>query len=142
VGDAQDVAADIAAMANTRGGILIYGVKETRTTSGASEICHVAITDAAMRAFRSKLYARLNPTVAGLVIQCFPPSATEGFLVVQIPESPDAPHVVGTKKSLGVPYRVGTQTEWMSEWEIERAYRDRFARCVTDSAHLDEASPH
>lgn len=29
---------------------------------------------------------------------------------------------------MGVPFRRGPHTEWMSEHQLERAYRDRFAR--------------
>ncbi len=140
VGDAADVAADVAAMANARGGLLVYGVRENRSTSGAEELRPIDISDAAVRGFRSKLYARLNPPIPGLVVAPIPDpesDGTIGVLVVQVPESPESPHVVGAKKNLGVPYRTGSQTEWMAEWEIERAYQERFTRRLSDSNQLD-----
>lgn len=140
--DANEVAKDVAALANARGGLLVYGVQEDRATSAATAITDVAITDTAIRAYRSKLFARLNPIVPGLAVEAVAAGASSdsssGLLVVQVPASPDAPHVVGTGRALGVPYRVGTQTQWMSEWEIERAYQDRFARRLSDSARLDQ----
>lgn len=140
--DANEVAKDVAALANARGGLLVYGVQENRATSAAAAITNVAITDTAIRAYRSKLFARLNPIVPGLAIEGIAAEVSSdpssGLLVVQVPASPDAPHVVGTGRTLSVPYRVGTQTRWMSEWEIERAYQDRFARRLSDSARLDQ----
>lgn len=140
--DAAEVAKDVAALANARGGLLVYGVHEDRATSAATAVADLDITDGARRAFRSKLFARLNPVIPGLAVEGLPaPSSSDGtfgLLAVQVPDSPDAPHVVGTGRHLGVPYRVGTQTQWMTEWEIERAYQDRFARRLTDSVRLDQ----
>lgn len=136
------MAKDVAALANARGGLLVYGVQEDRGTSAARALTDVDISDGARRAYRSKLFARLNPTIPGLAVEGLPapssPDETSGLLVVHVPDSPDAPHMVGTDRNLGVPYRVGTQTRWMAEWEIECAYQDRFARRLSDSARLDQ----
>ena len=140
--DANEVAKDVAAFANARGGLIVYGVQEDRGTSAARALADVDISDGARRAYRSRLFARLNPAIPGLAVDGLPapssPDGTSGLLVVQVPDSPDAPHVVGADRNLGVPYRVGTQTRWMAEWEIERAYQDRFARRLSDSARLDQ----
>jgi hypothetical protein len=58
-------------------------------------------------------------------------------MVVFVPPSPDAPHVVGEKNEMGVPYRDGTDTRWMTENLLERAYRDRFSRRADDWAALE-----
>lgn len=37
---------------------------------------------------------------------------------------------------MGVPYRDGSHTRWMTESQLERAYRDRFTRRADDCAAL------
>ena len=57
-------------------------------------------------------------------------------LAVSVPASPDAPHVVGERNEMGIPFRHGPHTEWMSEHQLERAYRDRFNRQADDAEAL------
>jgi hypothetical protein len=65
-----------------------------------------------------------------------------GQLVVSVPASPDAPHIVGEQNQMGVPFRDGSTTRWMSEYQLERAYeelRDRRTRAEsTLDAHLGD----
>jgi hypothetical protein len=75
--------------------------------------------------------------VDGLLIEALDSEdGSSGLIVVFVPPSPDAPHVIGEKNALGVPYRYGTDTNWMSESQLERAYRDRFSRRVDDRVAL------
>jgi hypothetical protein len=60
----------------------------------------------------------------------------QGIIVVSVPASLESPHVVGEKNEMGVPYRDGSDTRWMTESQLERAYRDRFARRADDRAML------
>lgn len=138
--DGDEAAKDIAALANSRGGILVHGVAEDRVTSAAAKAMPVKLGDPQQRRIRSWLGTRIQPMVAGIEFVALPASAgeTEGFLVIVVPESPDAPHAVRKGDALGFPYRVGTQTQWMNEWNLERAYRDRFARRESDEARLAE----
>lgn len=83
---------------------------------------------------------QIRPWIPDLVIEEFTPvgDQSQGILVVSVPASSDAPHVVGERNELGVPYRDGSHTVWMSDYQLERAYRDRFARQVSEDAALDE----
>jgi hypothetical protein len=128
---------DVAAMANTRGGVIVYGVEEERGKGTAKAIKPVDIREGARRRLRQLTWKRIQPIVGG--VECIPLSSddgTETVLVLSIPRSPDAPHFIGTENQLGVPYRDGPETVWMRERDIERAYRDRLAQRETADARM------
>ena len=123
-----EFAKDVAAMANTRGGLLVYGVEEQRGAGTAKGFRSVENSEAVQRRLRALANERIRPIVAGLdTVPLASDDGEQAVLVLSVPRSPDAPHVVGEKDRLGVPYRDGAETQWMSERNIERAYRDRFS---------------
>jgi schlafen family protein len=141
-----EFAKDVAAMANTRGGLLVYGVQEQRGVGAAKDFDPVDISEGVQRRLRAFAFERIRPIVVGL--EMFPLASDDGkttVLVVSVPRSPDAPHVIGERHELGVPHRDGTETQWMREREIERAYRERFSNqeaerrqlglLISDAAH-------
>lgn len=136
----EEFAKDVAALANARGGIIVIGVAEERGT-GAAKSLHPfeAVNDGLERTMRSWLHNTVNPMVSGVGFHPLPKEVggSEGLLVVAVPPSPETPHLVGSEKSIGFPHRVGTQTMWMREPDIERSYRQRFDRRVSDEEHLD-----
>lgn len=138
--DGDEVAKDVAALANSRGGLLVYGVVEDRATGRADRIEPVNLTDAVQRRIRSWLQRRVHPGVSGVELLDLPCSdgEAEGLLVLDVPQSPDAPHLIGGAEKLGAPYRVGTQAFWMDERGLERAYRDRLSRRESDEARLSQ----
>lgn len=142
--DGDEVAKDVAALANSRGGLLVYGVAEDQATARAAAPMPVSLAEAEQRRIRSWLGTRVNPMVAGVefIPLPSPESDTDGFLVVSVPESPDAPHLVGKDNAVACPYRVGAQTLWMREWDLERAYRQRFERRASDETRLSELIEH
>lgn len=136
----EEFAKDVAALANARGGIIVIGVAEERGT-GAAKCLHPfdAVNDGVERTMRSWLHNTVKPMVSGVGFYPLPKEegGTEGVLVVSVPPSPETPHMVGADRSIGFPLRVGTQTMWMREPDIERSYRQRFDRRVSDEEHLD-----
>jgi Schlafen, AlbA_2 len=130
------LAKDIAAMANTNGGLLVYGVNETGRPNAASKIVSVGTRDeVTMRNIRWVAFNLIHPPVTGLSFQWLTArDSDESVLVLEVARSAEAPHLVRPKKQphgtgfwFAVPYRHGPDTEWMPERMIESAYRDRFA---------------
>lgn len=144
----EEFCKDVAALANAQGGILVIGVAEKRGKGTAESLAPFKPTDSLQQKFRSWLHARVHPGIPGVDMAPLydPDDPDQGALVISVPASPEAPHLVGDHNSVGYPLRDGTQTKWLSEHEIERAYADRFDRRRTDDQALtdlaSQASQH
>lgn len=136
----EEYAKDVAAMANSRGGLIVYGMAEERGTSAAREIRPVEIGEGARQQLAAIAATNIHPFVAGVQLLAIdaPDESNAGLLVVSVPQSIDAPHLVGQRESFRVPFRDGADTRWMSERDLERAYRDRFGRRIDEHARLQE----
>ncbi|MCM1943487.1 ATP-binding protein [Streptomyces sp. G3] len=124
----NEFAKDISAMANTRGGLLIYGV------SNDHQIVGIDREKADLRQYAQWVRNHVHPYLPDLVMFPLTDGATT-LLVVDVPASEMAPHLVHGRsdkdkeqQAFTVPYRDRDHTAWMAEHQIERAYRDRFAR--------------
>jgi predicted HTH transcriptional regulator len=140
-----EFAKDVAAMANTRGGLIVYGVRDE--DERAVELVGVPTGERERQRLRALANRYIRPLVAGLEIGALTSDDGEkGIIVVSVPASPDAPHIVGERNEMGVPFRHGAHTEWMSEHQIERAYRDRFAgqagEATAVTTLVDEVAQH
>ncbi|MGW1364998.1 AlbA family DNA-binding domain-containing protein [Streptomyces chartreusis] len=141
----NELSKDVAAMANTRGGLLIYGVTDQDTKP-------VGIDPAEVNAAQYAQWIRnhVQPYLADVDFAVL--SSSDGacsFLVVDVPASPMAPHhVYGTaakdkdQQAAVVPYRDRDHTAWMAEHQIERAYRDRFTRAQHAQDELEQLYTH
>ncbi len=127
----NELAKDVAAMANTRGGLLIFGVRD--------KTCHLTGIDpgqANPQQYHQWIRNHVQPYLPDVTFTTLTsPDGATSVLVCDIPASPMAPHhVYGTaqkdkdQQAAVVPYRDKDQTGWMAEHQIERAYRDRFTR--------------
>ncbi|WP_207564002.1 AlbA family DNA-binding domain-containing protein [Streptomyces sp. CA-256286] len=142
-GEWNEFSKDVTAMANARGGLLIYGVRNDRKITGVD--LNAVHTEHLFKWLR----ANTQPYVAG--VDAYTLSSEDGrlsVLVVDVPASAMAPHfILGSTqrekeiRAFAVPFRYSDHTGWLAEHEIDRAYRDRFARhAAADQAlerHLD-----
>ena len=126
-----ELAKDIAAMANGRGGQLIYGVRDE--DDRAVEVVGVGdLSDGVMaRRIRQVAFNHVYPPIQ---VACVAVTGGEGLsvLVVEMAESTDAPHLVQPHRTGGndgwfvAPYRSGSDTVNMVEKQLESAYRELF----------------
>lgn len=137
---AEEFAKDVAAMVNGGGGMIVYGVAEDRVGSAAKEIIPVEDwTDVMERKLRGWAYSLIQPPVHGL--EFIPLEEVDDgsrVVVLTVPASLETPHFSMKDDALRAPRRYGAQTVFMSERDIEQAYRTRFedrrnnARNLTD----------
>jgi len=128
-----ELAKDIAAMANSGGGMIVYGVAETTAagTSAAETVVPVGrVDEATTRDIRRVAGNLVYPPVTGLELLPTAPTGEPdaGVLVMLVPDSLDRPHLVHPTNGtdwFGVPYRHGPDTEWMVERQIAAAYAER-----------------
>ena len=120
----SDVVKDIAAMANSGGGLIVFGVTETQ--GGATGRMDVGeVTESYERTLRRVAVSGIQPPVFGLGVRRLGEEPKRALAVV-VPESVDGPHLVYRGEYFGAPVRNHADTEWMKERQIEAAYRARF----------------
>lgn len=137
-----EFAKDLAAMANGRGGLIVYGVDETReaNVSHASAVASVGEVDERRRRTLNQVAASsIYPPIVGVTITTHADSGGDTVLAVQVPASEDAPHLIRGKNSplFGAPWRNGPDTAWMVERQLEDAYRTRIDQRRRRDADLD-----
>lgn len=129
-------AKDVAAMANTGGGCIVYGVAEEPGTGAASALVDVGpiAEDDVQKRLRPTAAALIHPLVSGLRLIPVTDGSRQA-LVVLVPDSPDVPHMLRQgREAFKAPFRYGATTEWMTDRMLEDAYRRRFRR----GAELEE----
>lgn len=131
-GQGMELAKDIAAMANSGGGVIVYGVKEREgNTSAAGEIKPVgAIGETDLRNIRQVANSLIYPPVTGLDLIRLAPEedAESGVLVAIVNPSLDVPHLLhqkGNHEWFQAPWRDGPETRRMTERQLADAYRQR-----------------
>ncbi len=124
-------------MANTRGGLIVFGVTDDDGHAGA--ITGVANSEAERQRLSNVAASRIHPMVSGLKILALDGQPDDpGILVVSIPASADSPHLIGNDDQVGIPFRDASNTRWMRERDLERAYTDRFGRRASRIDALQE----
>lgn len=120
----SDFPKDVAAMANSGGGVIVYGVTESQ--KAATTRADVGeFNESYERTLRSAAITAISPPVFGLTIHRL---GTEGkrAVVVEVPASVDGPHLIYKNEYFGAPVRNDADTVWMKERQIEAMFRARF----------------
>lgn len=123
----DELAKDVAAMANSGGGIIVVGVSEDKPTSKAVGFDEpVQWNDLDVRKYREVIYNNTHPPVSDVTFDNL--INDEGsVLVITIAPSLDAPHLlIRNDIDFRAPFRDGTLTLWMKERQLAAAYRSRF----------------
>lgn len=131
---------DVAAMANTQGGLIIVGAdeKDAQLTS----LPGIDLSDREHTRLLSLVGDHVHPYAEFEVIPVPNPHQDgKGCYVIAIPRSPRFPHGVLINEGYRWPRRVGHRTFHMSEAELASAYRARFAR-ETDQASRADTIEH
>lgn len=119
-----DFPKDVAAMANSGGGLIIFGVREQQKV--ATERVDVGeLTEAYERSLRSAAITAISPPVFGLLIHRLGKEGQRA-VIVEVPASVDGPHLIYKNDYFGAPVRNDADTVWMKERQIEAMYRARF----------------
>lgn len=121
----KNLAGDVAALANTVGGVLVLGVRDEN--AAAVELTPVELSDDEELRMRQIVASKVAPHPA-LAIHRVPSDADQrrGYYVIEVLRSAYSPHAVRVDNSLRYPRRDGSGIRWLSESEVADAYRDRF----------------
>jgi len=115
---------DVAAMANSGGGVLVCGVLETQ--KAATVRADVGDVDEAHeRSLCSAAVTAITPPVFGLAVHRLDGGGKRA-VVIEVPASLDGPHLIYRGEYFAAPVRNGSDTVWMKERQIEAMYRARF----------------
>lgn len=124
----DEVAKDLAAMANSGGGWLVVGIKEEPPRAEAVEVTPVEWSEDRQRRVRSVAYSHCGPPLTGLEFHPVPVPESDGYVVlIRVPDSPDAPHL--SRKgddAYRAPVRNGADTEKLDPRALEMAFKRRF----------------
>lgn len=136
----QEIAKDIAAMANSGGGWIIYGVGEGASDiAGSIHPCEWTATEE--QQMLNIAYTKIDPPVVGLEfnkISCGE-NSDKKLVLMHIPDSVDAPHFARAEKNnFSAPRRNGPHTKPMTYRDIERGFRERFQRGAEQEKTLQD----
>ena len=119
-----DFPKDIAAMANSGGGVIVFGVRESqKAATGRVDVGE--FDEGYERSLRSAAITAVSPPVFGLNVHRLGAEASRA-VVVEVPASVDGPHLIYKNEYFGAPMRNESDTVWMKERQIEAMYRARF----------------
>jgi len=132
----SDFPKDVAAMANSGGGTLVFGVTERqKAATGRKDTGE--LTEAYERGLRSAAVTAVSPPIFGLEVAQLGEPGNQCVVVV-IPPSVDGPHLIYKKDYFGAPIRNDADTVWMKERQIEAMYQARFDERRRSTAVLDK----
>ncbi|MGL5861592.1 MAG: AlbA family DNA-binding domain-containing protein [Phycicoccus sp.] len=120
----SDFPKDVAAFANSGGGVLVFGVTEEQCRA-TDRVDVGEVTESYERTLRRVAVSGIRPPVFGLDVIRVGEEGSRALVVV-VPPSVDVPHLVVRGEMFGAPVRNHADTEWAGERLIESMYRQRF----------------
>ena len=135
-GKSKDLAVDVAAMAND-GGVLLYGVGEDEH-GRPTVLTPVPLAGAAERVDQIIRTCISEPPEVQIRALQDREDSSAGYLVVAVPTSPRAPHMVTVSKDHRYYGRTAAGNARLTEGEVARLYERRVRWEVDREAMLDE----
>ena len=134
----SDFIKDIAAMANSGGGMIIFGVeeKQKKATGWSGSSC--VINESYERTIRQAAWSKISPPVLNLTMDTVTGPGGQSAAWLLVPPSDDVPHLEFKKDCFRAPIRNGADTEFLSERQIEAMYRARFDAHSRAEHEMDE----
>ena len=121
---ATDFPKDVAAMANSGGGVILYGITEQDKKAGA-RVDVGELSEGHERTLRMAAVTAISPPIFGLDVVRLGADGNRCVAII-VPASVDGPHLIYRNDYFGAPVRNDADTVWMKERQIEAAYRARF----------------
>ncbi|MCX4965804.1 ATP-binding protein [Streptomyces sp. NBC_00654] len=130
-----DFPKDVAAIANSGGGLIVYGVEESQKAA-TGRVDAGEFDETYERTLRSAAITAISPPVFGLNVHRLEGGGKRA-IAVEVPASIDGPHLIYRNDYFGAPIRNDSDTVWMKERQIEAMYRARFEERRHASEALD-----
>lgn len=127
----RELAGDLAAFANHRGGVLILGIAEDEH-GAASDLPLVELGDAEERRMLQIVAGNTFPHLPIQILRVPVEDESSGLFLIAVGPSPLRPHAISVNDALRYPRRDGTVTRYLSESEVADLYRNRFAQQHTE----------
>lgn len=134
--DKRALACDVAALANTGGGLILLGVEEDDHARVAS-VPGVALSDGEQRRITQIIAGNVAP-VPRFEVLPLPSDAdpAHGVYMLAVERTVAAPHAVVVGDSLRFPRRNGATTRYLTEPEVAEAYRARLSGLAEQQARM------
>ena len=132
----SDFSKDVAAMANSGGGVIVYGVTEAQKVATGRRDVGV-LSQEHERSLHQIAVSAISPPIFGLNVIRVGEDGNRAVVVV-VPPSVEGPHLIYRGEYFGAPIRNNADTVWMREREIAAQYRARFDAARNPSTYLHE----
>jgi hypothetical protein len=133
----RDLAVDVAALANSLGGVIFLGVREEGGI--AVELSPVPLDEGEEIRMRQILASRVAPPPQIEILRLeLRDDPAHGYCLLAVPVSPWRPHAVRVDTALRYPRRDGPHIRYLSETEVADAYRNRFTAEADQAQRLTQ----
>ncbi len=133
----SDFSKDITAMANSGGGVIVYGVTENQKRANGRRDTGGELSEAHERSLHQIAVSAVSPPLFGLNVIQVGEDGNRAVVVV-VPSSTEGPHLIYRGEYFGAPIRNNADTVWMREREVAAQYRARFDAAHNPSTYLYE----